>query len=118
MNKGSDQLPTNSDPAPTQATRFEGRRQLIKAALVAAPLILTLRGRPAHAQLTSLGSVQIPYGPNLYITQTDIDNSGGSLVNSDLHKPISPNTSGGSKSFKVVSDDRRNQNAIKTFSRP
>jgi len=42
--------------------RRRSRRRLLKAGLVAAPMIVTLRGRPALAQTASLGSLGIFYG--------------------------------------------------------
>lgn len=119
MKKGSDQSPAKAEESAVEATKFDGRRQLIKAALVAAPMILTLRGRPALADLPSLGSVQVPYGPQLYITQADVDASqqnGGPLTSADLHKAIIPGNS--SNEFHIVQQDRRNLAPIKTFSRP
>jgi len=56
-------------------TRRETRRALLKAAALAMPLIVTLRGKPAHAQEASLGSLGITYGPMSYVTPADV--SGG-----------------------------------------
>lgn len=40
----------------------QSRRRMLRAGLVAAPMIVTLRGRPALAQAASLGSLGIFYG--------------------------------------------------------
>ncbi len=120
MNKGSDQSPPKAEVSAVEPSKFDGRRQLIKAALVAAPMILTLRGRPALADLPSLGSVEVPYGPELYVTQADVtasQNSGGTLTSADLHKSIIPNKSAPGQ-FHIVQQDRRNLAPIKSFSRP
>lgn len=114
MKKGSDQSPAKAEESAVEATRFDGRRQLIKAALVAAPMILTLRGRPAMADLTSLGSIQVPYGPQLYVTAVDVQNN--PALADHLHKAIIPGKASGE--FHVVQQDRRDLTPIKTFTRP
>ena len=61
------QQPSNSETQDQSgASEPEGgnaqtRRRFLKAGLVSVPMIVTLRGRPAHAQV-SLGSVNIFYG--------------------------------------------------------
>ncbi len=101
-------------PAPraADATRRENRRRLLKAAAIAAPLMITLRGKPAHAQLSSLGSVGILYGPGAYVTQQDVDANPNVLNADDIGKAIKIN---GDK--KQVLDDktRRDQKSLESI---
>lgn len=62
----SDSLVSNQD------ANIAARRRLLRAGLIAGPLLVTLRGRPARAQLPSLGSAEIFYGA--YVTQDQVDN--------------------------------------------
>ncbi len=51
--------------AAAERERYASRRQMLKAALVAAPLFMTLKGKPAFGQSAgpqSLGSLGIFYG--------------------------------------------------------
>ncbi len=73
------------------ASKHTNRRRLLKAAALAAPLLITLRGRPAHGVVqdhqSSLGSVGILYGPGAYVTQQDVD-SNANLKAQDVGKPV------------------------------
>jgi len=106
-----------SDTAKSKA-RFENRRRLLKALAVAAPLIITLRGKPAHAQLSSLGSAGILYGPGAYVTPEDVNRSStDAITDADLWKPLKLDTDG---KYKVLTDPtRRDQKSIpgKEFTR-
>ena len=97
-----------SDTAKSKA-RFENRRRLLKALAVAAPLIITLRGKPAHAQLSSLGSAGILYGPGAYVTPADVGTDG--ITQDDLWKPLKLDKTDGE--YKVLTDPtRRDQGTI------
>lgn len=86
------------------------RRQLLRVGLIASPLLITLRGKPAWAQLSSLGSAGIMYGPGAYVTQNDIDKSDSdNITQDDLGRSLGVGDNG---SFKVLSDQtRRDQTA-------
>lgn len=73
---------------PADAERIATRRRLLKAGVVAAPMLLTLRGRPARAQQQqqSLGSLGVFYGA--YVTQEMVDD--GWFEDADLGKSIVP----------------------------
>lgn len=79
---------TTAKAAASNKANHENRRRLLKAAAIAAPLMITLRGKPAHAQLSSLGSVGILYGPGAYVTQQDITDNPDVLKSTDLGKAI------------------------------
>lgn len=64
-------------------TATKSRRKLVKAGLVAAPLLVTLRSRPLYAQ-SSLGSLGISYG--LYTPS-----GGAGVVNEDYDPNADPN---------------------------
>jgi len=100
-----------SDTAKSKA-RFENRRRLLKALAVAAPLIITLRGKPAHAQLSSLGSAGITYGPGAYVTQNDIDANGSILKAEDLGKAVKID---GNQKTVLTDQTRRDQNSTETI---
>ncbi len=79
-----------TDPqAPTEDANIAARRRLLRAGLVAGPLLITLRGRPARAQLPSLGSAEIFYGA--YVTQDQIDDPNLNFDAGDLGKPLNQN---------------------------
>jgi len=103
-----------SDTAKSKA-RFENRRRLLKALAVAAPLIITLRGKPAHAQLSSLGSAGITYGPGAYVTQNDIDANGSILESGDLGKAVKIDKDTGKKTVLTPDgQDRRDPSKVET----
>lgn len=105
-NASSDQALAESKAA---KARFENRRRLLKAMAVAAPLIITLRGKPAHAQLSSLGSAGILYGPGAYVRDTDVGTGG--IEGGDIGKPLKLDTNDGK--YKVLTDEtRRDQKSI------
>ncbi len=58
MKEGSGR--TSQEPIGDAAGK--SRRQMLRAGLIAAPMIVSLRGRPALAQTASLGSLGIFYG--------------------------------------------------------
>lgn len=60
MTEGVEQAPQADMPAKLSADGSR-RRMLMKAGLLAVPMIVTLRSRPAHAQ-PALGSLGIFYG--------------------------------------------------------
>lgn len=68
---------------------------MLRAAVIAAPLMITLRGKSAHAQLSSLGSVELPggarimYGPGAYveIDETTAGTKGGTIDPSWIGAP-------------------------------
>lgn len=98
-----------SEEAADAAGRQRTRRALLKAAALAAPLIITLRGKPAHAQLSSLGSAGILYGPGAYVTQDDVDANPGLLKAEDVGKAVKIE----GKQKKILTDPtRRNQHGI------
>lgn len=82
--------------------RFENRRRLLKALAVAAPLMITLRGKPAHAQLSSLGSAGILYGPGAYVQPDDVGKNG--VLESDLWKPLKKGPDG---KYQILTDPTR-----------
>ncbi len=84
------------------AAKFENRRRLLKALAVATPLMITLRGKPAHAQLSSLGSAGILYGPGAYVQPGDVGKNG--VTESDLWKPIKK---GYGNKYKILTDPTR-----------
>ena len=101
--------------AESAKSRVENRRRLLKALAMAAPLMITLRGKPAHAQLSSLGSAGITYGPGAYVTQQDIDANPTVLSNQDIGKAVKI-----SGTQKTVLEDktRRDQTSTETVNIP
>lgn len=85
----SNETSVNPEVSKVAKAKQDNRRRMLKAAVMAAPLIVTLRGKSAHAQLSSLGSIQIPgqggimYGPGAYVVPGDTFN--GKTVHSDWH---------------------------------
>ncbi|MEX2216152.1 MAG: hypothetical protein WD768_18720 [Phycisphaeraceae bacterium] len=129
MTEGNVNQPGTPADSAAKANRA-GRRRLIKAALLAAPLIVTLRGKPANAQESSLGSIETPdgpilYGPGAYVEQKDIQKSktdnpsdtSKQLSDTDLGKAIKKKSDG---TFEILNDQhRRDQDGSgKTFNRP
>lgn len=107
-----------ADASKVAKARHANRRRMLKAAAIAAPLMITLRGKSAHAQLSSLGSAGIMYGPGAYVTQSDIDRSGSPLKAEDLGKALKEENG----KLKVLTDQtRRDQKSVeagKEFTRP
>lgn len=71
----------SADLSPQDA-QIAARRKMLKAGLIAGPMLMTLRGRPARAQLPSLGSAEIFYGAY----NTDVDKNDpdfGKALNED-----------------------------------
>lgn len=54
---------------PDDVAKSPSRRAMVKAGLLAAPLVMTLRSRPAlgQTQQAALGSLGITYGPGAYL---------------------------------------------------
>ena len=88
MTEGYTPQPETPTPA-AEENRRQGRRRLIKAALLATPLIITLRGKPAHAQLSSLGSIDTPDGPIMYGPGAYVQSGDKIIVNGE-EKEITP----------------------------
>lgn len=68
-----------SNPQPQQAMLLQ-RRQVLKAAALAAPLLVTLRARSVYAgghHHSQMGSTGINYGPGAYFCEDD----------NEIHKP-------------------------------
>lgn len=73
------QMAQSAELSPQDA-QIAARRKMLKAGLIAGPMLMTLRGRPARAQLPSLGSAEIFYGA--YVTD-DQDPNFGKALNED-----------------------------------
>ena len=108
MTEGRDMSTENNNDAAEQvgdhvagdnAPVVRSRRNLVKAGLIAAPLLVTLRSRPLYAQ-SSLGSLGISYG--LYTSD------GASAVE---NPDFDPNATSGPDSEELIEDpngdDRR-----------
>ncbi len=95
------------------AAKLRNRRRLLKAAALAAPLMITLRGKPAvgaaDPSLSSLGSVGILYGPGAYVTQQDVDKNPTKLKAEDVGKAVKIE---GSQKKVLIDPTRRNQNDV------
>lgn len=108
-----------ADASTVAKARHANRRRMLKAAAIAAPLMITLRGKSAHAQLSSLGSAGIMYGPGAYVTQADINlNANDAITQGDLGKALKEDNG----KLKVLNDQtRRDQKSVesgKEFTRP
>jgi hypothetical protein len=104
--KADDTPKTNAPAGPLPSAHGNARRRLLKAGVVAVPLLVTLKSRPLYAQ-SSLGSLGIEYGLYLQGGQAAIRNPefNGSQPESDDNQKLIADPNGNDRRADTDDDD-------------